>query len=241
MFLQCLIPAWVILQRDQVLNWINYHLLFSFSPSLPFLYTWATAQGWRSFLQMVLESDPSSLACDQDLADAPAPLLDYCTVLFTWPFQYLIFPWSDPKHCCQNLVHVHPVTYFWRLISEHHLPASLACCFLISISPWLNLAAVPNILAAYHLVYRLHLPFPLTSPPVPSLHLLLSWLPPASMACTLDGRIPLCLAASLNIFLAFGNINASSFKILCIPTDFQQSCFRSHTDFQGASAPPLFL
>lgn len=163
----------------------------------------------------------------------------HSTLYLAFPISHFSLKWSKtllPKSCPCSPRDVLLKTHIWT-----SPPSLLACCFLISISPWLNLAAVPNILAAYHLVYRLHLPFPLTSPPVPSLHLLLSWLPPASMACTLDGRIPLCLAASLNIFLAFGNINASSFKILCIPTDFQQSCFWSHTDFQGASAPPLFL
>lgn len=40
------------------------------------------------------------------------------------------FPWSDPKHCCQNLVRIHPVTRLWlSLVSEHRLPASWHAVF----------------------------------------------------------------------------------------------------------------
>lgn len=96
-------------------------------------------------------------------------------------------------------------------------PSLLACCFLISISPWLNLSAVPNVLPAWLIAWLI------TSP---CLSLCLRLL---SQACTslpgylqppLRGGMLLCLATSSSISLAFDNIHASTLKTLHIPVNF---------------------
>lgn len=127
-----------------------FQFLHALTPSLPSLYSCVTAQGWRGFLQVVSESG-LSFTCDQDLADAPTPHLDYCRLLFTWSFQFLTvfsLKWSKtllPKLCPRSPRDA-ALTQTCTWTSP---PSLLACCFLISNSPWLNLSAVPNVLPVW--------------------------------------------------------------------------------------------
>lgn len=110
---------------------ISLSVFHAWAHSLPPLNTTVTAQGWWVFLQVVSETGPSHLY----VTKSGLMLL----FLLSWLMQtapYLGFPisqlipWGDPKHCCQNLACIPPVTQLWlKLISEHHLPASWHAVF----------------------------------------------------------------------------------------------------------------
>lgn len=202
---------------------ISFSVIHAITPSLSSLYTWMTAQDWWDhFLQVVSVRSPFSLSCDQDLADASTPHLDYCSLLFIWLFHFLsVFPlrWSKtllPKPCpCSLCDAVLTQTCIWT-----SPPSLLACCLLISISlAELISSAKCSASVAYRLAYRRCLLLPPASPALPSLHLL-ARPPPASIAGALEGGMLLCLAASSSIYLDFHNIHASILKILQIAISF---------------------
>lgn len=124
-----------MLQRKQVLNWINDHLLFSFSCSITFL-SFPVHLGDCSRLMGL---SPRGLR-EWSLFSCLWPRPGWCSYSSSWllqttlylafPISHRFFPWSDPKHCCQNLVRIHPVTRLWlSLVSEHRLPASWHAVF----------------------------------------------------------------------------------------------------------------
>lgn len=141
-----------MLQRNEVLNWINDHLLFSFSCSNTFS-SFPVHLGDCSRLMGLSQGGLR----EWSLFSCLWPRSGWCfssswllqTALYlALPISHRFFPWGDPKHFCQKLVCVHPVTWLWlRLISEHHLPASWRAVFW-SPTPWLKLSAALNVLPA---------------------------------------------------------------------------------------------
>lgn len=99
----------------------------------------------------VLRNGVSPFACDQEQADAPAALAltaaDHCISSL---FVFSVYPlrWSKaqlPKSClCSPRDSALTQIHIWTSLS-----ILLTCCFLISVSPWLNLSAVPSVLPAW--------------------------------------------------------------------------------------------
>lgn len=161
-------------EKEQVWNWINYHLLFSFSCS------------------NIFSSFPVHLGNYLRLMRlSPTGLEEWFLFSFLWPRYSCSAPKSAPTWLQTIFYLALPISHYFslkwsktllpdpslhspcdaadRLVSEYHLPASWS--FLVSISPLLNWTAMPNVLPAWLIGW------PMSSTCL-SLWLLLSW------ACT---------------------------------------------------------
>ena len=153
MFLWCLIHVWGMLQRNQVWNWINDNLLFSFSCSN----TFSSSPVHLGNCSRQMGLPPSGL---REWSQRVVPLL--LLVTKTW-LMLLLLLLTTADYSSRDLS---SFSQFLTLLSKPCLlspcdvaltqtctwtspPSLLACCFLISISPWLNISPVPNVLPAW--------------------------------------------------------------------------------------------
>lgn len=139
-----------MLQGNSVLNkWPSLCLSFMLE-HIPFLpWTWGWLLKADGSFSKCLRDWSLSFVCDQEQADDPVPLV-LTTVDYICLSNFLAYSlrWSKtplPKPCPHS-PHDSALTQTRIWTSPSSL---LACCFLISASPRLNLSAVPNVLPTW--------------------------------------------------------------------------------------------
>lgn len=160
-------------KKKHILNWINDHLLFSFSCSNTFssfpvhlgnyLKLMRLSPTGLRVVPLLLPVTKIWLICSE--------ICSYLTAAYFLPgcSNFSPFFLEVVQNSAAKPLPMFTLWYSWQTFLWTSPPSLLECCFLISISPWLNLSAVPNVLPVW-LIGQ-----PISSTCL-SLWLLLSWV-----------------------------------------------------------------